>query len=333
MHHPTGASNDLGDLDNPSVVSNYTHVPSNRLNISALTSDFAGSVNPHRKQGQFRTRCQFSHLAYDDPIVFPNQPGAAHLHMYFGNTEVNAHSTASSLLNSGGGSCQGGELNRSAYWIPAVFDDNDDVRIPYDFVAYYKTDRPDLVEEMPNGLKMVTNSAAATPKVKWSCARNRDVNLEYNIGSSMPSCDNGDMVKASIAFPECWDGRLDSADHKSHLSYMKQGSCPSSHPRVIPTVTYNIYFQHDGNTADWYLSSDRMHGAAQHQNGTTLHADWFGAWNEDVVDEWNTNCLQAQVSCHVGPISNDVKLKSFSNDDRYHGPNTIRDGRLQPSLH
>lgn len=334
-HNPGGdstASNNLDDLDNPLVTSNFTNVRSDQLDISALTSAFTGKIAPHNRQGQFRTRCQYSHFAYDDPIIFPNQPGAAHLHMFFGNTEADAYSTGQSLLNSGGGSCQGGELNRSAYWMPALFDANDDVRIPFDFVAYYKTNRPDLVEEMPTGLAMVTNSAAVTPKVKWSCARNRDVNLEYGTGNTIPNCNNGDLVKASIGFPECWDGRLDSADHKSHLAYMKQDTCPASHPRVIPTVTYNVYFEHDGNTSNWYLSSDRTHGNHQ-ANGSTLHADWLGAWNEEIMAEWTTNCTQAQMTCHVGPISATRKLSSFSNDDRYHGPNKISDNRLQPSLH
>jgi len=30
--------------------------------------------------GAFRFFCEFSHLAYDDPILYPGQQGAAHLH-------------------------------------------------------------------------------------------------------------------------------------------------------------------------------------------------------------------------------------------------------------
>ena len=93
--------------------------------------------------GQFRTSCEFSHFAYDDPLLFPRQPGAAHLHMFFGNTDVNAYSTYDTLIDSGGSTCNGGELNRTGYWHPAIIDPSCDlggacVRIPERIVVYYK---------------------------------------------------------------------------------------------------------------------------------------------------------------------------------------------------
>jgi hypothetical protein len=30
--------------------------------------------------GNFRVVCHYSHMNYDDAIVYPNQPGAAHMH-------------------------------------------------------------------------------------------------------------------------------------------------------------------------------------------------------------------------------------------------------------
>lgn len=81
--------------------------------------------------GNMRTGCEFSHFAYDDPIVYPGKPEAAHLHMFFGNTDVNAHTTWDTLYNSGGGTCNGGELNRTGYWVPALFDQNGNVRVPH----------------------------------------------------------------------------------------------------------------------------------------------------------------------------------------------------------
>ena len=43
--------------------------------------------------GAFRTSCTFSHMNYDDAIVFPGLKGASHLHAYFGNTGANYAST------------------------------------------------------------------------------------------------------------------------------------------------------------------------------------------------------------------------------------------------
>jgi hypothetical protein len=56
--------------------------------------------------GAFRTVCDYSHMNYDDPIVYPGQPGRAHLHTYFGNTLVNAFSTVNSVATTGNSTCR-----------------------------------------------------------------------------------------------------------------------------------------------------------------------------------------------------------------------------------
>lgn len=104
---------------------------------------------PTANGGQFRTQCEFSHFMYDDPILFPDQPGAAHLHMVFGNTDVNAYTTQETLEDSGSGSCNGQELNRSGYWVPAMLDGDGMVRIPERIVVYYKGEG--LANGGPNG--------------------------------------------------------------------------------------------------------------------------------------------------------------------------------------
>ena len=93
---------------------------------------------PTTSGGQNRTSCEFSHFSYDDPVVFPNKPGRAHLHMFFGNTHINAYSTYDTLVDEGSGTCNGQELNRSGYWVPAMFDGDGNVRIPERIVVYYK---------------------------------------------------------------------------------------------------------------------------------------------------------------------------------------------------
>ena len=105
--------------------------------ISSALGNFDGHF-PIAAGGQFRVSCEFSHFAYDDPLVFPNQPGAAHLHMFFGNTDVNAFSTADTLNDSGSSTCNGAELNRTGYWAPALIDGDGNARIPERAVIYYK---------------------------------------------------------------------------------------------------------------------------------------------------------------------------------------------------
>ena len=75
--------------------------------------------------GAFRTVCDFSHMAFDDPIVYPGQPGRSHLHAFFGNTGTDGNSTAESIAGSGNSTCRGGTVNRTAYWAPAIIDTRD----------------------------------------------------------------------------------------------------------------------------------------------------------------------------------------------------------------
>src|SRR5690606_38523679 len=72
--------------------------------------------------GEFRVNCYYSHMSFDDPIVFPGKTRATHLHTFFGNSGANANSTTDSILNSGGSTCTGGTVNRTGYWVPSVID-------------------------------------------------------------------------------------------------------------------------------------------------------------------------------------------------------------------
>jgi hypothetical protein len=45
-----------------------------------------GQMPPETNIGAFRIICKPSHMAADDPIVYPDQPGRSHLHTFFGNT-------------------------------------------------------------------------------------------------------------------------------------------------------------------------------------------------------------------------------------------------------
>jgi Domain of unknown function (DUF1996) len=90
--------------------------------------------------GAFRTVCGYSHMNFDDAIVFPGQPGASHLHVYFGNTQVDASTTISVLPTRGNSTCRGGIANRSAYWVPAVIDTRTGAPVkPLGAHVYYKS--------------------------------------------------------------------------------------------------------------------------------------------------------------------------------------------------
>src|SRR5215213_2837661 len=64
--------------------------------------------------------CNYSHSLKDDPIVFPNQPGAAHLHDFIGARSTNAFSTFNSLRAGGTACTLPGDS--SSYWVPALYE-------------------------------------------------------------------------------------------------------------------------------------------------------------------------------------------------------------------
>ena len=268
----------------------------------------AGNVPiPHTgveiNNGEFRVSCAFSHMLNDDPIVKPNQPGASHLHTFFGNTGANAASTTSSLMSSGNSTCDGGTMNRSAYWVPTVIDTRTAKPIaPTGGNFYYKTENKPYVVQVPKGLRMIAGSMSASatqPFIHWWCADTGDNNVSGDQGY-IPACAVGNHLIAVINFPAYWDGvNLDSADHKSHVSYSKD----ATHPVQLPDITYNIRYDivSGDDTNKWRLSSDMY--STSTPGGYSLHADYMFGWSDDPVSGQNyaqifaAKCLQAGMNC------------------------------------
>jgi Domain of unknown function (DUF1996) len=234
--------------------------------------------------GAFRNVCQYSHMNFDDALVFPGRQGATHLHTYFGNTGARFDSTPNSLLSSGASTCRGGIVNRSAYWVPSMIDTrNGRPLAPKLIHVYYKTGYAGIadaaVKPWPKGFRMIAGNAGSTG------AQNGVAWYTCNGGSRssfIPSCSG--TVTMDIEFPQCWDGvNLDSPDHKSHVAYPSNGQCPSSHP--VPTPELSIHVNYDtsfGDSSTWRLSSD-MKGAPA---GSSGHADWIHAWDQNIMETW-----------------------------------------------
>ncbi len=299
----------------------FDSVRSANLDLGALTSTGNKRDNGSVGDGQFRAACQYSHFSSDDPIVYPGQPGRSHLHMFFGNTRTDAFTTTDSLVNRGGGTCNGFELNRSAYWTPALLDGRGNAIVPDKIILYYKTKQTGAVQRMPQGLKMVagnTSSASfsVSKRLGWSCGKS---GRSYSQSSTIPNNCGSDPVNAWIQFPSCWDGRnLDSADHRSHLRFVDEKSpCPGSHPVRLPQITILLYFP-PGSTNGWHLSSD-----SSGVRGGSLHADWWGGWNDEAMDLWTNGCMKAARNCSFGQTGTARQLAKISPLQDYPGQNFI----------
>jgi hypothetical protein len=268
--------------------------------------------------GAFRTTCDLAKFAFDDPIVYPGQPGASHLHAFFGNTTINPNSTPQSIAASGASTCRGGTLNRTGYWVPALFDSRSgEVQTPAAGVFYYKTGYgidPTVVEPFPVGLRMIAGNRLATAPqdyVEWDC---RD-HITGNTGSIPVSCPIGDAVRLAILFPQCWDGvHLDSPDHKSHMAYPiyrnppELSTCPSTHPVTLPAITehFDYAITQQSAPAYWRLSSDLYSTALK--GGFSAHADWMNGWDPTTMKTIVTQCLNKGLDCGVGSIGNGTDL-------------------------
>jgi hypothetical protein len=197
-------------------------------------------------EGKLRFLCDPSHLAWDDPIVFPNQTGAAHLHHFFGNTLTDASSTYTSLRTTGDGTCAGGPLNRTGYWYPAVIKPagpgfaTAKVVKPAFIEMYYTTAAADTLSDFtrldsnpliapvthalqgfPRGFQMVwgwKHADEETPYGVWgredatgaTGAASGLVGGRYgtfaDLATNMPSSSSSDNLFARIDSPGCWDG-------------------------------------------------------------------------------------------------------------------------------
>src|SRR3982750_144468 len=91
------------------------------VGVLAHTSEAAGPAGQDLRALQgvnFVGSCTFSHMAMDDPIMYPRQRGASHDHSFVGNTTTNAFSTLRTL-RAGSTTCKrDGET--AAYWMPKL---------------------------------------------------------------------------------------------------------------------------------------------------------------------------------------------------------------------
>jgi len=264
--------------------------PEPEATLFAITQGTSGSTmldtsSPMVPEPNHGTRiyCPVSHLSYDDPVVHPGQPDAAHLHLFWGNTATDAFSTLDSLFSEGLSSCEGGLNNKSAYWMPAMFNEQNEVVLPEGVVTYYKSfastpgfDRNSIMP-IPNGLQMLANAS-----VKHSGPWNFIIEPENHNGQQ--------LLRIKLLFPPCVqidanaNPVLSSADNISHLSYASgsganSADCPASHPYRIPQLSYNARYRIPAQSG-WYLSSDSS-AATQ---GQSLHGDYIAAWDDTTMN-------------------------------------------------
>ncbi|MEM7272671.1 MAG: DUF1996 domain-containing protein [Actinomycetota bacterium] len=275
--------------------------------------------------GQFRAGCEFSHFTYDDPLLFPGRPGASHLHMHFGNTHINAFSTGDSVKNSGSSTCNGQELNRTGYWVPAMFDAQGNVRIPERVVVYYKGEglARGAAQVYPDGAAMIATKDLNNPNVEtqggsvgkytYACSNNFSGGVDQGGGvDRIPVCDGNFyknlygvddnprvVLEMNVKFPQCWNGQ-DPTDWRNFSEPAYGGwygsNCTGEFNQTFVNLEYfvNYVVELGESTEGWYLSSDvdpTTFGASKQPGGSTVHGDWWAGWHTETNQMWIDNCV------------------------------------------
>ena len=277
--------------------------------------------------GAFRFICQAGQLLKDDPIVWPGQPGKAHaLHQFFGNLSADTNSTFASLRAKGESTCMN-ELNRSAYWMPAMINAALDVIRP-DFISVYYKRRPASDPDcrrmakacvgLPNGMKLIagfdhdrTGPQPAENRVfHWRCAATSEIHRD-NLTDALADCGGAGQVLGTVNFGSCWNGAADSTDHRSHVVHLVRDvnsgleQCPAGYDQIIPELTQTMAWTVAKADGAVRLSSDPATGKA----GTTLHADYMPAWDEPTLAGAMANCIDKLRNASDGDLCDGTIMK------------------------
>jgi hypothetical protein len=297
-----------------------------------------GTYDPH--EGAFRFVCGGDgKLAYDDPVVYPGQPGASHLHLAWGNEDFSAATTPETLAASPATNCNSStfSVNRSLYWMPALVHDSGEVVRPDLVGVYYKRKKASspfcnpgarefigICTGLPNQIRFIfgwdmTRPFAKVQGASWYCSGGDQRHYDNIDAVFAGGCKPGDILVANTVGQNCWDGEnLDSRDHRSHMAYTdyRRGDgmqrCPASHPFYIPqeenkaefTVTADMIGP-DGRSRVRLASDHMLRGA---KPGQTLHADYMEAWVAQAKALWVTHCIDKGLNCSGGEMGNGTQL-------------------------
>jgi Domain of unknown function (DUF1996) len=275
---------------------------------------------PHAYFHEFQAKCAPSHTAPDDPIVFPGQPGKSHDHTFMGNVSTDANSTTASLDAASGTTCLA-PGDKSAYWMPSLFNGTQKILPVGPQTIYYKAGINDYtaVQPFPKGLRFVVGSPMQTEdqfkNLKgtvegWECGNSYE-NFEFPA-----TCANTADVQLNIRLqaPSCWDGvHLDSPDHQSHMAYpvasgANENVCPADHPVALPMIEFKMAWPVNGDMSQVKLASG---------TGFSFHYDFFADWDTATQAAMVTHCINGGLQCDAHGYDQSQPTKGAVLDDNY----------------
>ncbi len=226
-------------------------------------------VPPAPQLQSIRIQCGVGQVNNVDPIVMPGMAGMSHYHQFFGNRSTDENTTTASLRANRPSTCRN-RADFSAYWAPQLWQGSTAI-VPTSITILYAKTVTSAVVAHPAGLVLIAGNSKAVEAqdlsvVSWYCGNN-----VQNATATPQACnDNQDLV-GLIRFPECWNGKdLDSADHKSHVTYAVNGVCATG-TVALPQIQMHIHYPAQPNVSTLAMSSGSIY---------SLHADFMNGWNQ-----------------------------------------------------
>lgn len=237
--------------------------------------------------------------AADDPIVFPGQPGATHLHDFF-CTRPNAASTYGDVSN-GPTACPN---DTGSYWAPALYRNGvkvDPVQVSGTYIReqiYYRGDNVSAktITPYPADFRLITGNSHATSEadnpllgreIYWGCSDNS----ESGKPKAPINCSTG-IITIHYGFANCWDGVQTHVNDSAHVVLPSSSACPASNPIPVPRLILRFEYPVGTSSSGITLSSGPTY---------TAHADFWNTWHQPTLEYLVANCLNKGTDCGTNP--------------------------------
>ncbi|GAA5843512.1 hypothetical protein JCM3766R1_004355 [Sporobolomyces carnicolor] len=269
-------------------------------------------LNVPSSRAFWRLPCQAAPLVVEraDPLTNPGGI-SQHVHAIHGGSNFNLDMTYDDATKSDCTSCQV-KQDLSNYWTPQLYfawkngsftSVGGGGLLVYYLQRFHETDQ-DPIQAFPKDFRMLVgnpytrsydDSSLMSRGIGWNCLGGQGLSQTKN--PRLPSVNCPNSLRAEIMFPSCWDGEnVDSSNHISHMAYPEDnesGPCPSSHPKRLVTIFYEIWWSTDPFKDSWQdalNTSQPFVLSTGDPLGYGLHGDFLNGWDIDVLQQAIDEC-------------------------------------------